>query len=35
MFFGLPLQTGIIVGGAVALVVVLLAFWGLRFREAV
>lgn len=34
MFFGLPLHTGIIVGGAVALVVVLLALWGLGFREA-
>ena len=34
MFFGLPLHTGLIVGGAVVLVVVLLALWGLRFREA-
>jgi len=34
MFFGLPFHTGIIVGGAVALVVVLLALWGLRFKEA-
>ncbi len=34
MFLGLPLQTGIIVGGAVVLAVVLLALWGLRFREA-
>jgi hypothetical protein len=35
MFFALPLHTGIIVGGAVALAFVLLALWGLRFREAV
>jgi len=35
MFFGLPLHTELIVGGAVALVVVLLAIWGLLFREAV
>jgi len=35
MFFGLPLHTGIVVGGTVALVVVLLALWGLMFREAV
>src|SRR5690606_13932373 len=34
MFFGLPFHTGLIVGGAVALVVVLLALWGLRFKEA-
>lgn len=34
MFLGLPLQTGIIVGAALAMVVVLLALWGLRFREA-
>ena len=34
MFFGLPLHTGIIVGGTVALVVVLLTLWGIRFREA-
>jgi hypothetical protein len=33
MFFALPLHTGIIVGGTVALVVVLLALWGLRFKE--
>jgi len=35
MFFGLPLHTGIVVGGTVALVFVLLALWGLMFREAV
>ncbi|MDK2890553.1 MAG: hypothetical protein PWR21_1185 [Methanoculleus sp.] len=35
MLFELPLHTGIVVGGAVALVFVLLALWGLRFREAV
>ena len=34
MFFGLPLHTGLIVGSALALVVVLLALWGLRFKEA-
>jgi hypothetical protein len=34
MFFGLPIHTEIIVGGVVALVVVLLAIWGLLFREA-
>jgi len=34
MFFGLPLHTGIIMGVVVVLVVVLLAIWGLRFREA-
>ena len=34
MFLGLPPHTGIIVGSALALVIVLLAIWGLRFREA-
>ncbi len=34
MFYALPLQTAIIVGGTVALVVVLLTLWGLRFTEA-
>jgi len=34
MFFGLPLHTEIVVGGTVALVFVLLALWGLRFKEA-
>ncbi len=34
MFFGLPTHTGLIVGGALVLVVVLLALWGLRFKEA-
>ncbi len=34
MLFGLPLHTEFIVGGAVALVVVLLTLWGLLFREA-
>lgn len=34
MFFALPPHTEIIVGGTVALVIVLLALWGLRFREA-
>jgi hypothetical protein len=34
MFFGLPGHTGIVVGGALVLVVVLLALWGLRFKEA-
>jgi hypothetical protein len=34
MFFGLPFHTGLIVGGAIALVVVVLTLWGLRFREA-
>jgi hypothetical protein len=35
MFFGLPFSTGLIVGGVVALVIVVLALWGLLFREAV
>jgi hypothetical protein len=34
MFLGLPLHTGLIVGGAVALVFVVLTLWGLSFREA-
>jgi|CZCB01.1.fsa_nt_gi hypothetical protein len=34
MFFGLPLHTGLIVGGAVALVFMVLALWGISFREA-
>ncbi len=34
MFIALPFHTGAIVGGTVALVVVLLALWGLRFKEA-
>jgi hypothetical protein len=34
MFFGLPFNTGLIVGGATLVVLVLLALWGLRFREA-
>jgi hypothetical protein len=34
MFLGLPFHTGIIVGGATLVVVVLLALWALRFREA-
>jgi|GEM_PF-437175 hypothetical protein len=34
MFFGLPLHTGVIVGGAAVLVIVVLTLWGLRFREA-
>jgi len=34
MFFALPLHTEIVVGGAVALVLVVLALWGLRFKEA-
>jgi hypothetical protein len=33
MFLGLPPHTVLIVGGSVVLVVVLLAIWGLRFRE--
>lgn len=34
MFFGLPFHTGLVVGGTILIVVVLLALWGLRFREA-
>jgi len=34
MFFALPLHTGLFVGGVVAFVLVVLALWGLRFREA-
>jgi len=33
MLFALPPHTGIIVSGALALVIVLLTLWGLRFRE--
>jgi hypothetical protein len=32
MFFGLPFHTGLIVGGAVALVFVVLILWGVSFR---
>jgi hypothetical protein len=34
MLFGLPFHTGLIVSGAVALVIVVLTLWGLRFKEA-
>lgn len=32
--FGLPLVTIVSVGGFLGLVLILLALWGLRFREA-
>jgi hypothetical protein len=35
MFIGLPMHTEIVVAGAFALVVIVLALWGLRFREDV
>jgi hypothetical protein len=34
MFFGLPFHTALIVGSVTLVVVILLALWGLRFREA-
>ncbi len=34
MFFELPLHTGLILGVAIALIIVVLTLWGLRFREA-
>jgi hypothetical protein len=33
MFLGLPLHTGLVVGGSTLVVLVLLILWGLRFRE--
>ncbi len=34
MLFGLPFHTGLILGAVVALVIVVLTLWGLRFKEA-